>query len=125
MGQSWQNPRNDRRADDMPDLAGFYVDGEPLENAILTRLERIEKKVDDFGTALITLAKTEERVLQLMKDASDEKRWMLQLQNRITELEKIDVAEKAISRRVERMVWAGITAAFSIATALIVAWLLK
>lgn len=91
-----------------------------LENQILQRLDRLEKKVDRLGEALIEIAKTEERVIRLMESDNEKTKWLRALQDRVVDLEKKDAEEKAVSRRVERAIWAFITAAFSIAAAIIV-----
>lgn len=96
--------------------------GPKLEHQILSRLDRLERKMDDLGLALVNLARTEERVIRLMESDNEKTKWLRELQNKVVDLEKGEAEKSAISRRVERGIWAAITSAFAIAAALIVSW---
>jgi len=96
--------------------------GPKLEHQIISRLDRLEKKMDDLGLALVNLARTEERVIRLMESDNEKTKWLRDVQNKVVELEKREGERGAISRRVERGIWAAITAAFAITSALIISW---
>lgn len=96
--------------------------GPKLEHQILSRLDRLEKKMDDLGLALVNLARTEERVIHLMESDNEKTKWLREVQGKVVDLEKREAERAAISRRVERGIWAAITAAFAIAATLVASW---
>lgn len=88
-------------------MNGLHQD--PLVTQMMSQMNRIEGKVDTMQTAIVAMARTEERVITLL--ASDQKKtdWLLKLQDRVNEIEKNDVGQKAISTRLERAAWIIIT----------------
>lgn len=103
----------------MPSLNG-HNQHDPFVSQLMTQMNRIEGKVDGMQTALLTIAKTEERVTRLMESEGKKTDWILKLQERIAELEKSDISMKAISTRLERAAWIIITALLT----LFVGWLI-
>ena len=93
-----------------------------LEQVIITRLDRLESKMDKMAEAVIALARTEERVIRLMEADGKKTEWLKELQDRVNTLEKNEAETNAVSRRVERVFWIGATAAFSLIVGLIIAW---
>ena len=78
-----------------------------------TRLERIEKKLDEVGQAIVALARMEERMITLFKrmDSYDDKQ--NELQDRLHTLEKRQGINGQTLRFAERMFWVVATAAVS------------
>lgn len=77
------------------------------------RLERIEKKLDQMGEAIVSLARMEERMITLFKrmDIYDERQD--DLQERVHTLEKRQGVNGQTLRFAERLFWVVATAAVS------------
>jgi hypothetical protein len=75
-----------------------------------TRLERIEKKLDEMSKAIISLARMEERMVTLFKrmDAYDDQQD--KLSERLTKVEKVSGADGVTLRFLERIFWIVVTA---------------
>ena len=96
------------------------VSGSPFIAHMMTQMNRIEEKVDGMQTALLTMARTEERVVQLIQSDNKKTEWILKLQERINDLEKSNVGTRAVSSRIERAVWIIVSAMLAI----VVGWLM-
>jgi GTP cyclohydrolase II len=75
------------------------------------RLERIEKKLDEMGEAIVALARMEERMVSLFKkmDAYDD--IQARTNDRIDRLEKVQGVNGQTLRFAERVFWIVISAA--------------
>jgi len=75
------------------------------------RLERIEKKLDEMGEAIVALARMEERMVSLFKkmDAYDANQ--VRTNERIERLEKVQGVNGQTLRFAERVFWIVISAA--------------
>jgi hypothetical protein len=75
------------------------------------RLERIEKKLDEMGEAIVALARMEERMVSLFKkmDAYDDNQ--VRTNERIERLEKVQGVNGQTLRFAERVFWIVISAA--------------
>ena len=75
------------------------------------RLERIEKKLDEMGEAIVALARMEERMVSLFKkmDAYDANQ--VRTNERIDRLEKVQGVNGQTLRFAERVFWIIISAA--------------
>ena len=75
-----------------------------------TRLERIEKKLDEMSKAIISLARMEERMVTLFKrmDAYDDQQD--KLSDRLSKVEKVSGADGVTLRFLERIFWIVVTA---------------
>lgn len=75
------------------------------------RLERIEKKLDEMGEAIVALARMEERMVSLFKkmDAYDANQ--VRTNERIERLEKVQGVNGQTLRFAERVFWIIISAA--------------
>lgn len=82
---------------------------DPVVSQLMSQMNRIEGKVDSMQTALVSMARTEERVVRLMEADQKKTEWVLGLQNRVSELEKSEIGSKAISTRIERAAWIFVT----------------
>lgn len=92
-----------------------------IQQLILAEITDLKKKVDKFAEALIEIAKTEERVARLLESDGKKTDWILELQGRVSELEKQRIAATAVSSRVEKGIWIGITSFVSATIAAIIA----
>lgn len=93
-----------------------------FQKLLFDKINTIEKKVDKFGDALIEIARTEERVAKLLEADSKKTDWLMELQKRVSELEKARIARSAILDRVEKGVWVTITAVIAAFIAGLVSW---
>ena len=75
------------------------------------RLERIEKKLDEMGEAIVALARMEERMVSLFKkmDAYDANQ--VRTNERLERLEKVQGVNGQTLRFAERVFWIIISAA--------------
>lgn len=107
---------------------------ENLESQILSRLDRLESGIDNIKTVLYEIAKTEERVIQLMEADKEKQRWILKLQDQffayreatekeIGALHSDITARKAVLSRVERGFWLCLTAFLTVAGGLFINYL--
>lgn len=87
---------------------------DPLVRQLITQMNRVEGKVDGMQAALLTMARTEERVTQLMQSDNKKTEWILKLQDRVIDLEKQGFGSNAVSSRLERAAWVIITAMLTI-----------
>lgn len=93
---------------------------DPFLSQMITQMNRIEGKVDAMQTAFVQMARTEERVVQLLEADQKKTEWIVKLQERVLELEKNQVGQKAVTSRIERAAWIVVTATLTI----IVGWIL-
>ena len=103
----------------MKELANGAAHQDPFLAQMITQMNRIEGKVDAMQTAFVQMARTEERVVQLLEADQKKTEWILKLQDRVVDLEKNEVGQKAVTSRIERAAWIIVTAALT----LFVAWL--
>ena len=94
----------------MKELSNGAAHQDPFMAQMITQMNRIEGKVDTMQAAFVQMARTEERVVQLLEADTKKTEWLLQLQNRIVDVEKSDISSKAISTRIERAAWIVVTA---------------
>ena len=75
-----------------------------------SRLERIEKKLDQMSEAIVSLARMEERMVTLFKrmDAYDDQQ--NNLSDRLSKVEKVSGADGVTLRFLERIFWIVVTA---------------
>lgn len=83
---------------------------DPFLSQMMSQMNRIEGKVDTMQTAFVQMARTEERVVQLLESDQKKTEWIVKLQERVVELEKSDISSRAISTRIERAAWIVVTA---------------
>ena len=69
------------------------------------RLARIESKLDKLSDAVVSLARMEERMLTLFKRMDKYEATQEDLEDRITEVEKISIGRGAIFRIVDKAAW--------------------
>lgn len=98
-------------------IEGHFRD--PVVSQMMTQMNRIEGKVDTMQTAFVQMARTEERVVTLLGADQKKTEWILKLQDRVFELEKNEAGQRALTSRVERVLWIVVTAAL----VTFVAWL--
>jgi hypothetical protein len=75
------------------------------------RLERIEKKLDEMGEAIIALARMEERMVSLFKRMDNYDKSQARSTERLDKLEKIQGVNGQTLRFAERVFWIIISAA--------------
>ena len=81
-----------------------------LISQMTMQMNRIEGKVDTMQAAFIQMAKTEERVVRLLEADQKKTEWLMTIQDRVVELEKKEVGQRAVTSRVERIMWIMVTA---------------
>jgi len=86
---------------------------------VIDRLDRFESKLDSIQTALVELARTEERVVQLMEKDARREAMMNDMQKRLGKLETAQAENKSKIA----LMWTGLGVAVStiigLATALV------
>lgn len=80
---------------------------------VLQRLERIEKQLDGVGSAIVQMARTEERVSVVLEQNTVFFRKLDALQTKVHELEKTDATQGQSLGVLERVGWIVVTAAIS------------
>jgi len=75
------------------------------------RLERIEKKLDEMGEAIVALARMEERMVSLFKKMDSYDAIQARTNDRIDRLEKVQGVNGQTLRFAERVFWIVISAA--------------
>ena len=75
------------------------------------RLERIEKKLDEMGEAIIALARMEERMVSLFKRMDSYDKSQTRNIERLEKLEKVQGVNGQTLRFAERVFWIIISAA--------------
>jgi hypothetical protein len=75
------------------------------------RLERIEKKLDEMGEAIVALARMEERMVSLFKKMDAYDAIQVRTNDRIERLEKVQGVNGQTLRFAERVFWIVISAA--------------
>ena len=75
------------------------------------RLERIEKKLDEMGEAIVALARMEERMVSLFKKMDAYDAIQVRTNERIERLEKVQGVNGQTLRFAERVFWIVISAA--------------
>ena len=75
------------------------------------RLERIEKKLDEMGEAIVALARMEERMVSLFKKMDAYDAIQVRTNDRIERLEKVQGVNGQTIRFAERVFWIVISAA--------------
>lgn len=75
------------------------------------RLERIEKKLDEMGEAIIALARMEERMVSLFKRMDSYDKSQARNIERLDKLEKVQGVNGQTLRFAERVFWIIISAA--------------
>ena len=75
------------------------------------RLERIEKKLDEMGEAIVALARMEERMVSLFKKMDAYDAIQARTNDRIDRLEKVQGVNGQTLRFAERVFWIVISAA--------------
>jgi hypothetical protein len=75
-----------------------------------TRLERIEKKLDEVGQAIVALARMEERMITLFKRMDSLDQEQVQHNRRITLIENKVGSNGQMLRFAERVFWIVVTA---------------
>ena len=75
------------------------------------RLERIEKKLDEMGEAIVALARMEERMVSLFKKIDAYDAIQVRTNDRIERLEKVQGVNGQTLRFAERVFWIVISAA--------------
>lgn len=98
----------------MNELGNGIAHRDPFIDHVITQMNRIEGKVDVMQTAFIQMARTEERVVQLLEADQKKTEWILKLQDRVVELEKSDFGHRAITSRIERASWIVVTAGLTL-----------
>jgi len=86
---------------------------------IVNRLDRVEKKLDEIGRAMVEIAKTEERVVRLIEENQEFNRCLHKIQERVASLEKDNIKNGQFSRSIERAIWIMFTAAIGFVSATI------
>lgn len=104
----------------MQHLTGQNNIQDPFVSQMIIQMNRIEEKVDGMQSAIIQMARTEERVTTLLAADQSKTEWILKIQDRLVEIEKNDVGQRAITTRIERASWIVVTAVLTI----FVGWLI-
>ena len=82
------------------------------------RLERIEKKLDEVGQAIISIARMEEKMLTVFKRIEDHATRITRVEDDVSDIEKKMGVNGQTLRFAERVFWivvaAGITYAFKV-----------
>ena len=82
------------------------------------RLERIEKKLDEMGQAIISIARMEEKMLTVFKRIEDHATRITRVEDDVSDIEKKMGVNGQTLRFAERVFWivvaAGITYAFKV-----------
>jgi len=74
------------------------------------RLERIEKKLDEMGEAIVALARMEERMVSLFKRMDSYDKAQTRTTDRLEKLEKVQGVNGQTLRFAERVFWIIISA---------------
>jgi hypothetical protein len=77
------------------------------------RLERIEKKIDDLSTAMISLARAEEKLLSIEKNGYASYERMNRLSRKLDEVEKLSIENSRTVSVITRAFWIILTVAAS------------
>jgi short-subunit dehydrogenase len=82
------------------------------------RLERIEKKLDEMGQAIISIARMEEKMLTVFKRIEDHATRITRVEDDVSDIEKKMGVNGQTLRFAERVFWivvaAGVTFAFKV-----------
>ena len=82
------------------------------------RLERIEKKLDEVGQAIISIARMEEKMLTVFKRIEDHATRITRVEDDVSDIEKKMGVNGQTLRFAERVFWivvaAGVTFAFKV-----------
>jgi short-subunit dehydrogenase len=82
------------------------------------RLERIEKKLDEMGQAIISIARMEEKMLTVFKRIEDHATRITRVEDDVSDIEKKMGVNGQTLRFAERVFWivvaAGVTLAFKV-----------
>lgn len=70
-----------------------------------SRLERIEQKLDKLSDAVVSLARMEERMINLFKRMDKYEAEQAYLMSRVIEVEKVSIGRGAIFRVVDKATW--------------------
>ncbi len=73
------------------------------------RLDRIENKIDKLSDAMVSLARTEEKILSLEADRVTQNTRLNSQSSRITEIEKLTTDNVKTVRAINRVFWTIIT----------------
>ena len=80
-----------------------------------TRLERMERKLDEVGQAIVALARVEERLTTLLSRMDTMDKTQVDHSKRIVTLEKSDGTNGQMLRFAERVFWIVLTAGVAFA----------
>lgn len=75
-----------------------------------SRLERIEKKLDEMGEAIVALARMEERMVSLFKRMDNYDAIQSRLSDRLEKLERVQGVNGQTLRFAERVFWIVVSA---------------
>lgn len=84
---------------------------DPSSAQVISRLDRMEKKMDQMAAALVSMARTEERVAKLLSADTEKTKWIAKLQEKVHALEVTGAKSTTINRYLERVFWIIFTAA--------------
>jgi hypothetical protein len=85
------------------------------------RLARIEQKLDKLSEAVVSLARMEERMITLFNRMDGYDIRQNNIEDRVSEVEKITVSRGAVFRLVDKLIWIVV----GLVTAVVVEGLLK
>lgn len=77
------------------------------------RLERIEKKIDDLSTAMISLARAEEKLLSIEKNNFASYERMNRLSRKLDDIEKLSIENARTISFINRVFWIALTVTIS------------
>lgn len=77
------------------------------------RLERIEKKIDDLSTAMISLARAEEKLLSIEKNNFASYERMNRFSRKLDDIEKLSIENARTISFINRVFWIALTVAIS------------
>jgi len=72
----------------MSNKAAQKTQGDYTLEQVVSRLERMESKIDNLQEAVVKMARTEERVVQLMESDGHKNKTISELQGRVGKLER-------------------------------------
>lgn len=101
----------------------------PVEDQILDQLKHLRNKIEGVEKAIVQMARTEERVIQLMESDREKDKWIRKIQDEVAQISRDMLQAKTqenierqrrhkIERWIERGVWGFVATAFG----LVVAW---
>ena len=77
------------------------------------RLERIEKKIDDLSTAMISLARAEEKLLSIEKNNFANYERMNRFSRKLDDIEKLTIENARTISFINRVFWIALTVTIS------------